>query len=224
MRKWNHGTLYGYNYGHCRCTPCRRAMSRHRAGYEHDLNNGRPRIVDGTGTRRRLQALAADGWSWTEIGARYGCSGAAVPRHARQRTVTAVVAGRVQLVYAKLAGNMPPRSTPAEKRAANVQQRKAAEQGWLPTIAWDEETMDDPRAVPYAELRVHELDPVILWRMLDGDLDAGAALRHGYGRLVERVQLAAAWEAEGRLLSELEAAGWNPHRDRRKLAELQAVA
>lgn len=60
--------------------------------------------IDGTGTRRRLQALHATGWTWAEIGRELGCTGQNVrciveQVEARNGHVTAATARTIRDLY-----------------------------------------------------------------------------------------------------------------------------
>jgi transcriptional regulator with XRE-family HTH domain len=103
--------------------------------------------TDATGTRRRVQALVARGWSQAKIAARIGM----LPGNFgdivyRRPAVTAATARAVEKLYAELWDQAPPESSHREKIAANRARNYAAERGWPPPAAWDD--IDDPRARP----------------------------------------------------------------------------
>jgi hypothetical protein len=97
--------------------------------------------VPALGTRRRLQALQRDGWSMRRLGAEFGLHTDTLYRalDPKAKRVQAVTARRVQVVFDRLAGT-PGGSPWARNRAARA--------GWAPALAWDEDTIDDPRARP----------------------------------------------------------------------------
>lgn len=97
-----------------------------------------------TGTRRRLQALNAIGYSYADLAARLGITEYAVRWDLNSPTefVSTARAAQVRRLYQQLADTLP----------ANPQLRvlrNAARKGWLPPICWDDDTIDDPNAMPY---------------------------------------------------------------------------
>ncbi|MER7806125.1 hypothetical protein [Streptomyces sp900116325] len=98
--------------------------------------------VDATGTIRRAQALMAIGHSLTSIANAMGVSHYTVLGNilnGLRPTVTVATARSAASVYRKLA-EVPGTA----QRARNV----AAERGWPPPAAWDDERIDDPTATP----------------------------------------------------------------------------
>ena len=104
--------------------------------------------IDGTGTRRRLQALVTIGWSISELGRRLDIlpSNLATTIHGR-KNVTVATRDKVTALYDHL-WDTPAHpsgrhgSVPARARAY------AARHGWVPPLAWDDATIDDPSATP----------------------------------------------------------------------------
>jgi hypothetical protein len=94
--------------------------------------------VCSVGTRRRLQALYAIGYSNVYLADRLAMSETNVSRIVHRRAqVNADVAARVAELFQEL------QMTPAPNvRARN----RAAANGWPPPLAWDEDTIDDPAA------------------------------------------------------------------------------
>ncbi|MEV4287401.1 hypothetical protein AB0K40_17995 [Nonomuraea bangladeshensis] len=101
--------------------------------------------IDATGTRRRIQALAAIGWTLTEQGHRIGRAPTSMCYLALARgdKVTAAVAARVAALYDELSMTPAPESDTSRRSRARAETR-----GWAPPLAWDDETIDDPAAVP----------------------------------------------------------------------------
>ncbi|SFF61759.1 helix-turn-helix domain-containing protein [Blastococcus tunisiensis] len=123
-----------------------------------DKANRAPRShVVATGTRRRLRALIAVGWSQDELAARLGRSSAGLRRTMLSDAVTAQTAQDVSALYEQLWNLRPPQSTDDQRAAADAARAFAAERGWLPPLAWDD-IDTDPQ---------HHADPVDT----DGDLD-----------------------------------------------------
>jgi hypothetical protein len=103
--------------------------------------------VDGTGSRRRLQALAAAGWPQRWLAGRLGWEWRnfrSVMHH--QKHVSAATARAVLALYGELWDQPPPQDTPADRKAVTTARNTAEAHGWLPPQAWDDERIDDPRA------------------------------------------------------------------------------
>jgi plasmid maintenance system antidote protein VapI len=98
------------------------------------------RGVDPTGTRRRVQALAWMGWPCREVAARAGTTQPSLSTLIQsRRRISYRLALRVVHVYDELS------STPGPSHIAASKARAA---GFAPPAAWDEETIDDPAALP----------------------------------------------------------------------------
>lgn len=95
--------------------------------------------IDNTGTRRRLEALMANGWPARELSVRLGHehAGLQLPRH---RLVSSSTAHAVADLYDQLQG------TPGPSQWARTRYRG---RGWLPPGWWDPDTIDDPDATPH---------------------------------------------------------------------------
>lgn len=122
--------------------------------FDTDTADLRPRCrVDGTGTRRRLQALHAIGWTYSAIAIELGCTTQNVRSlvHATESAhglVTASTAARVRDLYDR-SWQTPP--APANAKSAAEQQkaiRRARVNGWAVPVAWDDDTIDDPMVHP----------------------------------------------------------------------------
>jgi hypothetical protein len=106
------------------------------------------RIIDSTGSRRRIQALAAIGIPLREVSRRAGwrptrASGILVRGH-----ITARCALDVRRVYDELwnASYRPQDGYRAEGARKAIEH--AREMGWAPPMAWDDDAIDDPAAKP----------------------------------------------------------------------------
>ncbi|MDF5758585.1 hypothetical protein [Spongiactinospora sp. TRM90649] len=105
------------------------------------------RRVDAAGTRRRVQALAAIGWTLSDQARRLGWEPRNLWGLANTRTrVAAATARAVCGLYAEL--SMRPGEGPTAARA----KRMATARGWLPPLAWDDELIDLPDAEMEAAL------------------------------------------------------------------------
>lgn len=114
-----------------------------------DLADGA--LVDGTGTRRRLQALVAVGWSQTRLGERLGMQAGnfGVLIHGRRGgRVTVATARRVAELYDDLWDQRPAADSPNQAGGITKAQALARRYGWPPPLAWDDDTIDDPEVTP----------------------------------------------------------------------------
>lgn len=104
--------------------------------------------VDAAGTRRRIQALVTIGWSQSRIGVRIGMQPGNFNRTIKADHVQAVTARKVKTIYEEL-WNQPQTGTDWHSKAAATRARNYAKaHGWLPPLAWDDETIDDPTTSP----------------------------------------------------------------------------
>ncbi|MBX9919112.1 MAG: hypothetical protein K2Y33_04665 [Mycolicibacterium frederiksbergense] len=104
-------------------------------------------IVPSIGTARRLQALVCLGYTQAYLSARVGflpSNGARLFDPARQASVTASTARRAAQLFAEL------QLTPGPSDQAR---RRAQRAGWAPPLAWDDDTIDDPKAKPQHQVR-----------------------------------------------------------------------
>ena len=114
--------------------------------------------IDGAGTRRRMQALAAAGWSSHAVHRHTG--GAHKQTFERLYTcdkVTARLARAVRDFYNEYASKKSEEYGIPAWLAARTR-AYAAKRDWAPAIAWDDDTIDDPAAEPsYGQtLNFHE--------------------------------------------------------------------
>lgn len=173
-----HGTYSAYRTG-CRCPHARDA---HRL-YQKRYREGRlePALVDPTGARRMMQALACIGWPLYVQMQMVGRSPTAgIPTWARTK-VHRTTAQRIRELYNRL--SMTP--GPSPRCAARARGR-----GWYPPLAWDDDTIDDPDAKPLGMAkRSRQLyDESAARKALDvGGVKLNAANR------VAAVRLAASW-------------------------------
>jgi hypothetical protein len=138
-----HGTVAGYNRIPCREDCCKLAMARYKKRWAWDQMQGRARIVSTLGTRRRIRALNALGWSSATIARRAGMPDTNMTRllH-RSDTMTAALAARFESIYEELAMTLPTGSAQAIAATRN----RARRNGWPPPLAWD--NIDDPDEQP----------------------------------------------------------------------------
>ncbi|MFI1525444.1 hypothetical protein [Streptomyces griseus] len=97
--------------------------------------------VDATSSRRRVQALAAIGWSQDYIGRKAGVTHTTITHVAgnRSKLVAATTRDAIAAVYRDLC------ETPGPSGWVRA---RAAKFGWAGPIAWDDDTIGDPNAIP----------------------------------------------------------------------------
>lgn len=105
--------------------------------------------VDSVGTKRRLQALVAIGWSQSKLATRLGILPSNFgPLIHERTTVTVTHAKAVTALYDQLWDQVPPheewRDHIAYTRALNY----ATSYDWFVPLAWDEDDLDNPDAQP----------------------------------------------------------------------------
>jgi transcriptional regulator with XRE-family HTH domain len=122
------------------CDACRRAAADQRAAQRKRayLRRG-DRLVDGCGVRRRLNALAAIGWSRHALAAELGCDRSNVQKVVRSKRSAPETVAAVRELYDRLS------MTPGPHAAARA---TAIRRGWAPPLAWDDHDIDDPTAQP----------------------------------------------------------------------------
>lgn len=106
--------------------------------------------IDSTGTRRRVQALATLGWSRSVIGGRIGMRSDHFRKALGRERVTARLARKVAAVYDEL-WDQDPLKHGVPKASVERTRTEAIRAGWASALAWDEDTIDDPRAVPQTD-------------------------------------------------------------------------
>lgn len=199
-----HGTLAGYS-AHRRtkvttCKACRDAMAeyeRQRQVRRYLARGGL--MVPSIGIRRRLQALAALGWTLQEVDTRLG----------HERSYSSKLAGTTGPIYATTAAEVTAlyddlSMTVPTGWIADRQRRQAKLRGWLPPLAWDD--IDDPTERP--DLRDHgnrfvDRDHAVVTRFLAGEHTLPTTVP-------ERREIVARWPGS---LADLERlTGWATHR------------
>jgi len=129
--------------------------------------------IDGTGTRRRLQALAVLGWSNVKLARELGMTPSNYGTFTRRDEVLARHAREVRDLYDRLS-TTPPAATSGYDRAGIERVKASAKRsGWVGPLAWDDETIDDPAARPdvgrWRDGSEHVVDEVAVHRAMRGD-------------------------------------------------------
>lgn len=127
-------------------------------------------LVDATGTRRRLRALVALGWPVEQLRARLGVSSKTTWLLTDDGVADDVMAVTVRVrdavcaLYDELSMTLPEPS-----RARTLAQRRARALSWVPPLAWDDDSIDDPAARPVRGApEVHGVDPVAVDLAVEG--------------------------------------------------------
>jgi hypothetical protein len=118
------------------------------------------------GTARRLQALAVIGWGLREIAKALDVHASSVREYRRPRPATARVTLPIHTAVAALYDDLTLQPAPAS-REASLARANAREQGWHPPEAWDDATIDDFGAQPYAHLADPGVAGYVDWVKLD---------------------------------------------------------
>lgn len=108
-----------------------------------------PRRVDATGARRRLEALAVNGWSTPALAAVSGLSRWTLDGVHGRRWVNPGTHRAVCRLFDRLWDKPAPCDTPSRKISAARATLTARRNGWLPALAWDD--IDDPAETPDRE-------------------------------------------------------------------------
>ena len=139
-----------------------------------DANRAPRSHVDATGTRRRLQALVAIGWTQQALAAELCRTMTSLTRSMTSETITARTARQVGDLYECLWDKQPQHAIDEELAAINAARALAASHGWPPPMAWDD-IDTDPSPLPDPPDVTDELDEIAIERAVAGD---GLRLEH----------------------------------------------
>lgn len=103
-------------------------------------------LIDSRGTRRRIQALVAMGWSLSKIAVLAGIEPTNMSIVLNGTQCTAKRARIIAAIYEELWDQMPPRDEWHDKAAYSRARGMAKQKGWLPPLAWDDIDLDDSPA------------------------------------------------------------------------------
>lgn len=146
-----------------KCQPCRDAHAARRQQSRKSAYLHGPQRVDITGTRRRLQALAAIGWPLGEIADRLGTDPQTLRRLVTQKRCATSTRDKVRALYDELSMTVN-----GNRRTMTW----AAKRGYSPPLAWNDEDLDDPNARPSRMVRPRPsepLDDIAIERAMRGD-------------------------------------------------------
>lgn len=134
--------------------------------------------IDPTGTRRRVEALEMLGFGRMAMADEVGMPKASFSRALRADRITAQVARAVMALYDGW-WNQTPESHGVLPWVADRTRRSAKARGFVGPLAWDDNTIDDPAAVPQTDAQPADytdgkeaegdfVDPVAVQRFLSG--------------------------------------------------------
>jgi hypothetical protein len=130
-------------------------------------------FVDPTGTRRRIQALVARGFTNHVIAEHLGTHPLYVGDLTTNANVTARHARAVTAVYDRL-WDADPLQLGVTPRGAARSRNLAERNGWPPPAAWDDDAIDDPAARPHLgddRRRIGQTQAEIEWLLAAGETD-----------------------------------------------------
>lgn len=201
----SHGQLWKLMYGKQQADGTRKPSKRIQPDTERrilavqlDLAGGAQ--IDSTGAVRRIQALVALGWSQSKIATRLGILRSNFTVLAQGRTgITVAHDKAVRALYDEWSMQLPPQAEWRDKIAANRSRNYASAHGWVPPLAWDDESIDDPSAGPYvtSDEGAAAVDEAAIERRMLGDKSARL-------RPVDRAELVRRMLARGVTRNEIE--------------------
>jgi hypothetical protein len=109
--------------------------------------------IDPTGTGRRVQALAVRGWPRHWMATRIGMSATFFKKALHHDRVTARMARAVVALYDEY-WNQDPLDHGLLSRSVDRVKADAGRAGWHGPLAWDDDTIDDPQAMPATDADV----------------------------------------------------------------------
>ena len=164
--RWLRHIIHGHNgqlQAHVRADTARRLL----AVNAEQANLAPNRKIDGTGTRRRLQALVALGWPPAWIAQRLGRDRTNFRQTLFTDEVTARTATDVAALYDQLWSTRPQPETPRGERAVADALAMAAQRQWLTPLAWDDIDNDPEPPTPPGDA-LDDIDEIAIELALSG--------------------------------------------------------
>jgi hypothetical protein len=126
-----------------------------------------PHTTDGTGTRRRIQALVAAGWPLRRLGKHFGVNPSTPGRLLKQTTLRTATAKAITDAYQRLQRQRP-EDNGIKAVDADRARRWAAGKGWPDPVWWEDYGhIDDPAFDPAAAVRALSRDELAALRRAD---------------------------------------------------------
>lgn len=116
--------------------------------------------IPSTGSRRRVEALACLGWSIAAIADQMGITRAALSERVNTRETTVESHLQLAAVYERLWNTHPSAATLTEAGMITRTRRRAAREGWVPPMGWDD--IDTDPAAPLADADADYVDVVLV--------------------------------------------------------------
>lgn len=113
-----------------------------------DVDLATSALVPGVGSRRRLQAMVALGWTQKRLAQLLGVEPENLRVTMRSERVFRSTSERVAELYERIGDEPPPVRNHWEAGAVTASRRRAAEAGWLPPAAWDDPDTDPEPVIP----------------------------------------------------------------------------
>lgn len=139
------GTVAGHvrhlKTGEEACDACRRAKAEYQAMRRKAAALGRPLMTDAFGSQRRVRALWANGWTRKELAQRIG-----MHKRTMDRLIDTIPAKKISRLFAERIVLLY--DFAEDSRGASRTLKWAVKKEAAPTLAWDNETIDDPNAQP----------------------------------------------------------------------------
>jgi hypothetical protein len=120
--------------------------------------------VPAFGVHRRIRALCAIGWGYTEVGRRLSVSHQRVAQIGASGQIDYETWRAIADIYDELSGEPGPSA---------IVRSRAVKKGWAPPLAWEGVDIDHPDARPNLgdDTTASDIDEVLLLRILRGDYD-----------------------------------------------------
>jgi hypothetical protein len=106
--------------------------------------------IDATGSRRRIQALVALGFSYRMLAEYTGHHPSYFKDLTEAKRISHQRAAKIFELYERLWNKIPLPDTTAEKKSVALAKSAALKKGWLPPMAWDDGGIDNPDYDPNA--------------------------------------------------------------------------
>ncbi|WP_333745550.1 hypothetical protein [Streptomyces sp. IBSBF 2950] len=113
--------------------------------------------IDPTGTVRRVEALAVVGWSRAVLAARLGRSYCSFKNSLKRDRISAALAKGVASLYDEV-WDQRPEDHGVRGWVADRVRRDAEAAGFHGPLAWDDDSLDNPAALPQTDAQVSVLD------------------------------------------------------------------
>lgn len=154
-------------------------------------------LIDATGTKRRLHALASIGWSHRLVAVEAGLDPFYAHKILSKPMCRTSTVAAIAEAYERLSQTKPPTETTAQRSQVAKTRAYAKRNGWPAPDAWWDVDMDDPKAEPDLLVEpdepgwmVAELDhmyrlgesPIQAAQTLDRSIDALRKRAHAHGR------------------------------------------